>query len=102
MFERQHAVLRYLALACWMLPAIAADLAPTGTLRATFLGNNPVQGRVEAATGAITGPVADRVKQLARRLTVPYVIIPAPDARGVMDRLKAHTADIGFLAFDQE
>src|ERR1700674_5042568 len=96
-------VWRCLLAACLVtLPAIAADLAPTGTLRATFLGNNPVQGRVDAATGAITGPVADLVKELARRLNVPYVIIPAPDARGVMDRLKAHAADIGFLAYDLE
>jgi len=98
-----RSVWRCFVAACLVtLPAMAADLAPTGTLRATFLGNNPVQGRVDAATGAITGPVADLVKELARRLNVPYVIIPAPDARGVMDRLKAHTADIGFLAYDLE
>lgn len=84
------------------VPMMAADLAPTGTLRATFLGNNPVQGRVDSVTGAITGPVADLVKELAKRLNVPYIIDPAPDARGVMDRLKSHTADIGFLAYDKE
>jgi len=81
---------------------MAADLTPTGTLRATFLGNNPVQGRVDAATGNVTGPVADLVQELARRLKVPYIILPAPDARSVMDRLKTHTADIGFLAYDLE
>ena len=81
-------------------PLAAADLAPTGTLRATFLGSNPVQGKVDRATGAITGPVADLVKDLARRLNVPYTIMPAPDARRVMDNLEAHKADIGFLAYD--
>jgi polar amino acid transport system substrate-binding protein len=81
---------------------MAADLAPTGTLRATFLGDNPVQGKVDAATGAITGPVAELVKELARRLNVPYTILPAPNARAVIDTLKAHKADIGFLAYDAE
>ena len=31
----------------------AVKLAPTGTLRAVFLGGNPVQGRVDAKTGEI-------------------------------------------------
>ena len=82
-------------------PAKPAILAPTGTLRAVFLGDNPVQGRVDSKTGEITGPVADLVKELARKLGVPYKIIPAPDARGVMDAMKNHTADIGFLAYDE-
>jgi polar amino acid transport system substrate-binding protein len=84
------------------LPLIAADLAPTGTLRATFLEDNAVQGKVDPATGAITGPIADLVKELARRLNVPYTILPAPNARAVMENLKAHKADIGFLAYDAE
>src|SRR6185503_1156486 len=43
------------------LPA-AAQLAPTGTLRATFIGNNPAQGRV-GANGATTGPCPDLVRE---------------------------------------
>ena len=82
------------------LPLVAADLAPTGTLRAVFLGSNPVQGRVDPQTKAVTGPVADLVKELAGRLHVPYALIPAADARHVIETLNAHTADIGFLAFD--
>jgi len=84
------------------LPVMAADLAPTGTLRATFLQDNPVQGKVDPSTGAITGPVADLVKELAQRLNVPYTILPVPNARAVMDNLKSHKADIGFLAYDAE
>src|SRR5712691_7590598 len=82
------------------LPLMAADLASTGTLRAAFLGTNPVQGRVDPKTGAISGPVADLMRELAGRLGVPYKILPEPDPRGVIDRLKAHTADIGFLAYE--
>src|SRR5216684_2908844 len=83
-------------------PLLAADLAPTGTLRAAFLRTNPAQGRIDAKTGAITGPVADLVQALAGELKVPYDIIPAADARDIIARLKAHTADIGFLAYDGE
>jgi polar amino acid transport system substrate-binding protein len=85
-------------------PASAADnlpaFAPTGTLRATYLGSNPVQARTDPKTGEITGPIVDLTKELARRLGVPYKIIPAPDARAVMDSLENHTADVGFLAYD--
>jgi len=89
-----------ISLAC--LPMLAADLAPTGTLRATFLGDNPVQGTVDPTTGAVSGPVADIVKELARRAGVPYQIIPAAGSKAVIDSLKNHTADIGFLAWEAE
>jgi polar amino acid transport system substrate-binding protein len=82
-------------------PMKAADLTPTGTLRAVFLATNPVHGRVDSKTGEVTGPVADLVKELARRLGVPHTLIPSPDARGVIDHLKGGTADIGFLAYEE-
>ena len=78
----------------------AAELAPTGTLRASFIASNPVQGRVDAKTGAVTGPVADLTRELAGRLGVPYVITPLPDAGAVLASVKAHTVDIGFLAIE--
>jgi polar amino acid transport system substrate-binding protein len=79
----------------------ASVLAPTGTLRAVFLGSNPVHGRVDAKTGVSTGPVPDLVQELARTLNVKPAIIPAPDAAGVIAALKNGTADIGFLAYDE-
>src|SRR5258708_24415926 len=51
--------------------AYAATFAPTGTLRAAFLGDNPALGRVDSKTGAVTGPVAEIVKEIARRVGVP-------------------------------
>src|SRR5207247_10155294 len=75
-------------------------LAPTGTLRAIFLGGNPVQGRVDPKTGEATGPVPDLVRELARRLGVPYKIISAPDAQVILDALKENTAHIGILPYD--
>jgi len=75
-------------------------MAPTGTLRAAFLGDNPALGRVDAKTGAVTGPVADLVQELARKVGVPYELIPAKGARDIIERLNAHTADLGFMAYN--
>jgi polar amino acid transport system substrate-binding protein len=86
------------ALVSW--PAMADGIAPTGTLRATFLGGNPVQGRVDARTGAISGPVEELTRELAKRLGVPFSITPGAGVRAVIDSVKNHTADIGFLAYD--
>ena len=80
--------------------AAQSPLAPTGTFRAAFLGDNPSLGRVNAQTGAVTGPVADLVKELARRLGVPYQLIPVPNAREVTARLLDHSADVGFMAYN--
>lgn len=94
-------LLPYLAALFLTLPIAAQPaLAPTGTLRAAFLDGNPVLGRVDAQTGAVTGPVADLVKELARRIGVPYTLIPAAGAPDVIRRLQAHTADLGFMAYN--
>jgi len=82
------------------MPLLGGDIAPTGTLRASFLATNPVQGRVDPRTGAVTGPVADLVRELARRRGVPFEITPVPDAAAVIDSVKTHKADIGFLAYE--
>jgi polar amino acid transport system substrate-binding protein len=83
-----------------LLPLQGADLAPTGTLRASFIENNPNQGRVDPATKAVTGPAADLVQELARRLGVKYEILPLPSAGAVLDSVRAGTVDIGFLAYE--
>jgi polar amino acid transport system substrate-binding protein len=80
----------------------AAELAPTGTLRAAYLGLNPVQGKVDPATGKAVGVVPDLVAEIARRLKVPFTLISAPDAGQVIAHIKDHSADIGFLAYDKE
>jgi polar amino acid transport system substrate-binding protein len=98
--------LQVLILTCFLsLPAAGQSasevLAPTGTLRAIFLGSNPVQGRMDPQTGVASGPVPDLVQELARRLGVPHKIVSAPSAAGVIDALKNRAADIGFLAYDE-
>jgi polar amino acid transport system substrate-binding protein len=78
----------------------AQVLAPTGTLRAVFLQTNPVQGRVDPKTGAVSGPAVDLTRELALQLRVPVSIAGVPNAGALIDSVKNHTADIGFLAFD--
>ena len=86
-------------------PAFAADartdLAPTGTLRGIFLGGNPVQGVKNSATGEYMGAVPEMLKEIASKLGVPYQLIPGANAKAVMDAVNGHTADIGFLAYDE-
>ena len=82
--------------------AAAADLTPTGTLRAAFLGGNPVHGHKDPQTGEYSGMVPDLVKEWARKLGVPYALIPSANGQAVIDALKNHAADIGFLAYDAE
>ena len=91
-----------LCLCLLCVPLVASDLAPTGTLRATFLNGNPVHGIVDPQTGAISGPVADMVKELARRAGVPYAITPSNGAKELIERLNNHTFDIGLLAFEAD
>jgi polar amino acid transport system substrate-binding protein len=78
----------------------AQVLAPTGTLRVVFLRTNPVQGRVDAKTGAVSGPAVDLTRELGRQLGVPVSVVGVAGARDMIDSIKNHTADIGFLAFD--
>src|SRR5262245_62232525 len=76
------------------LPLAVGDLAPTGTLRVTFIGNNPVQGRVDAK-GAVTGPCPDVAREFGRRSGVPVVVTPLPDDNAVIASVTYSTADLG-------
>ena len=54
------------------LQAARQTIAPTGVLRAAFLRDNPVQGRVNPQTGEVTGLVADVMQRLATVLGTMY------------------------------
>jgi polar amino acid transport system substrate-binding protein len=84
------------------LQAQSALLAPTGTLRASFIATNPVQGRVDAKTGATTGPATDLIRELARRIGVPFVVTALPDAGAVLESVKSGAVDVAFLALEAE
>jgi polar amino acid transport system substrate-binding protein len=83
-----------------VLQLVGADLAPTGTLRASFIAGNPVQGRVDPQTGATSGPGPDLARELARRLGVQVIITPLPDAGAVLESVTSGKVDIGFLAVE--
>ncbi|MFL4977099.1 MAG: transporter substrate-binding domain-containing protein [Xanthobacteraceae bacterium] len=99
---RRFAAFLIASLACVAAPASADELAPTGTLRATFIATNPVQAVTDAQTGEVRGPAAELTRELARRLGIPFTITGAQGVPGVLESVKTGKADIGFLAFDPQ
>jgi polar amino acid transport system substrate-binding protein len=98
-------MIRFIAATVTLMFATAAgadDLAPTGTLRATFLGTNPVQGRLDPATGEVRGPAGDIARELAKRHGVALTITPLIGVPAVIASVKEGRADIGFAAFDPQ
>ena len=93
-----------LAFALLLGPAAATDLrdvlAPTGTLRATYIATNPVQAFVDPATRETRGPAAEIARELAKQAGVPFTVTGVRGVEGVIESVKSGQADIGFLAFD--
>ena len=77
---------------------IAADLAPTGTLRASINMGNPVlaQGTPDAPSGV----TVDIARELARRLGVPVSFQCFDAARKSFEALRSGAADVAFLAIE--
>jgi polar amino acid transport system substrate-binding protein len=96
----RHLTLWLMAVLAGTCPATGSELAPSGTLRAAFIGTNPVQGKVDATSGEVRGPAADLTRALAQQLGVPFLIAPAQSAAAVIEAVKSRSADIGFVAFD--
>ena len=86
-----------------VLPCAASPAAelPTGTLRATFIASNPVQARLDPASGNVAGPAADLTRALAEKLGVQFRITPAQGVSGVIESVRSSASDIGFVAFDR-
>jgi polar amino acid transport system substrate-binding protein len=82
------------------LPLQRSDLASRGRIRAAFIADNPIQGRVDRQTGIVTGLAADLTRELARRLGVPFEIAPLSNPDAVIATIRSGDADIGFLAFE--
>ncbi|MFE4002733.1 transporter substrate-binding domain-containing protein [Nocardioides sp. YIM B13467] len=77
---------------------LAADLAPTGTLRASINLGNPVlaQGTPEAPSGV----TVDIARELASRLGVPVSFQCFDAARKSFEALRTGAADVAFLAVE--
>jgi polar amino acid transport system substrate-binding protein len=93
-----------LLLAGWAALGMAAEpgreVAPTGTLRVTFLGGNPTQGKVDPASGEVSGPVRELADALGKKLGLAVKITPLGGVPAVIESVKTHQADIGFVAAD--
>jgi polar amino acid transport system substrate-binding protein len=81
-------------------PIAANDLAPTGTLRAAYLGTNPAQAMRDPSTGAIRGPSYELARELASRNNVPLEFRPIAGPPAVIEAVKNGEADIGFVAYE--
>ncbi|MGE3840874.1 MAG: transporter substrate-binding domain-containing protein [Vicinamibacterales bacterium] len=91
-------VLFVLALLAVWAPDVGSQ--PNRLLRTAFIADNPVHGRVDASTGAITGIAADVAKALGARWQRPYEVVPLPNAGAVIDALTGGSIEVGFLAFE--
>jgi polar amino acid transport system substrate-binding protein len=83
-------------------PALANDIAPTGTLRAVYLGSNPAQAVKDPTSGEIRGASADLARELAKHLGVPLKLEPSASPATVIDAIAKGEADIGFVAYAPE
>ena len=81
-------------------PAAANDLAPTGTLRAVYLGTNPAQAMRDPSTGETRAPSYELARELARRNNVPLEFKPIASPPAVIEAVKNGEADIGFVAYE--
>jgi len=79
-------------------PGLVADLAPTGTLRASInLGNAVLAQRTSDGP---TGVTVDLAQEIAARLGVPVSYACFDAARESFEALRAGDADIAFLAIE--
>ena len=83
-------------------PAVRADLAPTGKLRAGINYGNFILATKDRMTGESSGVAVDLLQDIARRLGVPAEIV-AYDSVAVMgDAAPTNAWDIAFLGSDPQ
>ncbi|MFJ3900077.1 transporter substrate-binding domain-containing protein [Streptomyces sp. NPDC090025] len=79
-------------------PAVVADLAPTGTLRASINLGNPVLA--QGTPAAPTGITVDLAREFGARLGVPVELLCFDAARKSYEAMATGRADLCFLAVD--
>lgn len=80
------------------LPAVARDLAPTGSLRASINLGNPVLAQGTSSTPS--GVTVDLAREIASRLDVPVAFVCFDAARRSFQALTSGDADLCFLAIE--
>jgi len=81
-------------------PAVRADLASSGKLRAAINFGNPVLAQKDPATGDPRGISVDLARELGRRLDVPVELVLFDAAGKVFDAAQENRWDVAFLAID--
>ena len=81
-------------------PAVVAELAPGGKLRAAINYGNPILATHDATTGEPRGVSVDLARELARRLGVPVELVTYAAAGKVVEGIKTAAWDIAFFAID--
>ena len=81
-------------------PAVRADLAPTGTVRAAINYGNAILATKERATGESRGVAVDLMHDIGERLGVPVAIVPYDSVAVMGDAAPTGAWDIAFLGSD--
>jgi polar amino acid transport system substrate-binding protein len=81
-------------------PAIRADLASTGTVRAGINYGNFILATKDGATGESRGVAVDLARELGQRLGVPFEIVAHDTVAALVDAAKTGAWDIAFLGSD--
>jgi polar amino acid transport system substrate-binding protein len=83
-------------------PAIRADLAPTGRIRAGINYGNFILATKDQASGESRGVAVDLLHDLGRRLGVPVEIVAYDSVAALGDAAPTGAWDIAFLGSDPE
>jgi len=78
-------------------PAVRADLAPTGKLRAGINYTNVILATKDKASGESRGVAIDLTREVAQRLGVPFAIVAYESVGAMVDAAKTGAWDIAFL-----
>jgi polar amino acid transport system substrate-binding protein len=81
-------------------PAVRAELAPTGTLRAAVNYGNAILATKDRSTGESRGVAIDLMQDVGRRLGVPVAIVPYDSVAVMGDAAPSGVWDIAFLGSD--
>jgi polar amino acid transport system substrate-binding protein len=80
----------------------ASSLAPGGRLRIAINYGNAVLATRDPASGKLSGVSVDIAEELARRLGVPFTLVPFDAAGKVTAAVNSDAWDVAFLARDPE
>ena len=82
------------------LSAAAAELAPSGTLRAAINFGNPILANRDPVTGEPRGVSVDLARELSRRLGTRLELVTYTAAGKVVEGAKGNAWDVAFVAID--